>query len=495
MSEQQSYRQIMKSTSLFGGVQIFNIIIQIIRSKFVAVLLGPAGMGIMGLLTSTISIVGSLTNFGLATSAVKDIAAAHSSGDIGRMSIIVATFKRLTWITGILGTVVTLILSSWLSKLTFGNSDYTLAFVIISSTLLFNQLNSGHLVLLQGMRKLNYLARANLIGTSLSLLLTVPMYYLWGINGIVPVIVTSSIIVLIASSFYSQKASISIVVISISTMLAEGRGMLRIGLLISLSGILGTCFSYIIRIFISRSGGVADVGLYNAGFSIVNTYVGLIFTAMATDYYPRLSAVAHDNKLCKLIINQQAEIAILILAPIIVAFLGFINWIIYILYSDKFLPVNDMVYWAAMGMFFKTASWAIAFVFLAKSDSKIYFWNELLANVYIFVFNIVGYKLMGLTGLGISFAISYLVYFIQVYIICRRRYGFDFNKAFIKIFLFQFSLALGTFFAIYVLPKPYPYFVSFILISFSIWISFMELDKRLELFKILSDMNAKFFKK
>ena len=52
-AQQSSYRQIMKATSLFGGVQIFQIIISVIRSKFVAILLGPSGMGIVGLLAST----------------------------------------------------------------------------------------------------------------------------------------------------------------------------------------------------------------------------------------------------------------------------------------------------------------------------------------------------------------------------------------------------------------------------------------------------------
>ena len=55
--QQASYRQIMKATSLFGGVQVFQIIIAVVRSKFVAILLGPSGMGIVGLLTSTTGLV------------------------------------------------------------------------------------------------------------------------------------------------------------------------------------------------------------------------------------------------------------------------------------------------------------------------------------------------------------------------------------------------------------------------------------------------------
>ena len=356
MTEQQSsYRQIMKATSIFGGVQVFNIIISIIRSKFVAVLLGPAGMGIMGLLTSTTGIISSLTNFGLGTSAVKDIAAAFGTNDEKRIGLIITTFRRLVWITGLLGLFTTAIFSPWLSQLTFGNKDYTLAFVWISATLLFNQLSSGQLVVLQGLRKLNYLAKANLSGSFIGLFITLPLYYFLGLDGIVPGIIGTSILSLLMSWYFSRKVKIERAVLNRSQTFAEGKNMLKMGFMISLSGLLTVGASYIVRIFISRTDGVEQVGLYNAGFAIINTYVSLIFNAMATDYYPRLSAVANDNKRCKQTINQQAEIAILILAPIMIAFLVFIKWVIILLYSKQFIPVNSMIQLISLGMFCKAA--------------------------------------------------------------------------------------------------------------------------------------------
>ena len=122
--EKSSYRSIMKATSLFGGVQVFNIIIAIVRSKIVAVLLGPAGMGIASLLPSTTGLVQSLTNFGLGTSAVRDISSAHESNDFNRISKITTVFRRLVWITGLLGSICTFILAPWLSELTFGNKEF-----------------------------------------------------------------------------------------------------------------------------------------------------------------------------------------------------------------------------------------------------------------------------------------------------------------------------------------------------------------------------------
>ena len=480
MSEQQSsYRQIMKATSLFGGVQVFNIIISVIRSKFVAVLLGPSGMGISGLLYSTIGLIGGLTNFGLGTSAVKDISIAFGSGDQTRISIVVKVLRRILWITGVVGALLTLMLSPWLSQFTFGNRNFTFAFLWLSITVLFKQITNGQLAILQGLRKLQYLAKANFLGSILGLITTVPLYYFFGNSGIVPGIIVTSILALALSWYFFRKIEIQPIKVSNIRIFAEGKNMLLMGFMISLSGIMVSGSSYIVRIFINSNGGIEQVGLYNAGFAIINTYVGLIFTAMATDYYPRLSAVAHSNKLCKQTINQQAEIAILIISPILNIFLIFINGVVILLYSSKFIAVNEMIHWAALGMFFKAISWSVSFIFLAKGTSKLFFWNELLANIYLLGFNIFGYYFFGLKGLGVSFMISYFIYFVQVYLISKIKFEFNFDKEVVQVFALQFAIAFSSFLVVRYLGTIETYILGSILILSSSWISFRELDKKL----------------
>jgi O-antigen/teichoic acid export membrane protein len=471
----------MKATSLFGGVQVFNIIISIIRSKFIAVLIGPVGMGISGLLTATTGLISNITNFGLGISAVRDVASAAEKGNQTRISTVVIVLRRFVWITGILGTLVTLILSSWLSKLTFGNRNYTFAFIWISITLLLAQLTNGQMVVLQGMRKLKQLAKANVFGSALGLIITIPIYYKWRIEGIVPSIIIYSIVSLILSWYFARKFKIEPVKVTYIRTLAEGKMMLIMGFMISLSNLIAVGASYIVRIYISKTGGIAQVGLYNAGFAIIFSYVGLIFAAMATDYYPRLSSVANDYKLFRQTINQQAEIALLIISPILAVFFVFINWIIILLYSNKFVGINEMIHWAALGMFFKAASWAVAFLFLAKGASKLFFWSELLANTYQLLFNIIGYKLRGLEGMGISFFAGYFLYFLQVLIITKVKYSFKFDISFYRIFIIQFIIGIFCFGTVKLLHTPWTFLLGSFLILISVIYSYAGLNKRIGL--------------
>jgi O-antigen/teichoic acid export membrane protein len=140
-----------------------------------------------------------------------------------------------------------------------------------------------------------------------------------------------------------------------------------------------------------------------------------------------------------------------------------------------------MILWASLGMLFRAASFAIAFVFLAKGASNLFFWNELIANVYILGLNIAGYYLLGLTGLGISFLIGYILYFTQELIVSEINYDFSFNKPFIRIFVIQLVLALSCFLSVKLMPTHVAYGVGSILIVISACYSWKELDKRMDI--------------
>lgn len=486
MSENKdSYKQIFKATSIFGGVQVFNIFIAILRSKIIAIFLGPIGMGLVSIFTSSIALITGLTNFGLGTSAVKNVAAAAGSGDQKKLSEIVAVFRRLVWITGVTGLIFTIIIAPWLSEIAFGNKKYTIDFILISVTLLLTQINAGQNVILQGIRKIQYMAKASMLGALAGLLISYPLYYFYRQQGILPAIILTSVSTLLLSWYYANKVKIPKVKVEKTIFKIEGRQMLKMGFLISMSNLITIGSAYIVRIFISNNGGLVDVGLFTAGFAIIGTYAGMVFTAMGTDYYPRLAIAAHDNLKCKQEINQQAEIALLILSPFLVILLVFVKWGIILLYSKEFLGVVNMIHWATLGIFFQALSWSIAYVFLAKSASKVYFWNELITTIYMLALNILGYYFFGLSGLGISFFAGYFFYFIQMFTVSKRLYGFSLDKNTVRIFLVQFLVAITSFCCVQLLSNSLAYSIGGILIIFSSLYSWKELNKRINLKQIV----------
>lgn len=481
-----------KTTAIFGGVQVIQVLITIIKSKFVAVLIGPTGMGLMGLFTTTTGFITSLTNFGLGTSAVKNIAEANASGDVERIRIVSSTLKNLVWITGLLGLVITAIFSPLLSQIAFGNKEYTLTFIILAPTLLLSQLTVGQLALLQGMRQVGFLSKANLGGALLGLIVAIPLYYFFGLKGIVMVIACSSISSLIISSYYSRKKKVYSYKLSYSQLWNEGKGMLNMGFVLNISSILTVGVGYILRLFISNKGGISEVGFYTAGFTILNTYVGMITNAIVADYYPRLSEVIADNTKLSKTVNQQTEILILLIAPILCALIIYIKIVLKFLYTKDFLVVENMMIWAAVGILFRTVSWAISYIFIAKADTKLFLKVELTSHLYFLPLQLLGYLFGGLMGIGIAFLISYIIYLTIVYTVSSKRYSYKFDRSFIEMLIRQLVFVILCLLLAIFIPKPYVYFIGALPVIAAFLYSYENLEKRM---KIKQYVLSKLFKK
>lgn len=476
---QSSYRSIFKATSLFGGVQVYQILIQIIKSKFVAVILGPAGVGIMGLFQSGLQLVQQISSMGLAQSAVRDVSEASGTNDIQRIAKTITVVRKLVWFTGLLGFIIVACCSPLLSKVSFGNYDFTIPFIILSITLLVDQLCAGQKVVLQGLRRLKDLAKCSALGVTLGLVTSVPLYYWLGIDGIVPTLILNSVCSLTISWYFSRRIKIGKVQVTIKQTLNQGKQMLVMGISMGLSGILVSVVSYTIRGFIQANGGVEQVGLYQAGFMIMTTYVGMVMNALGTDYYPRLAAINNDNGKCREAVSQQGEIGTMILAPLLCLCLVFMPFVLQILYSDSFLAANEYVSWSCLGMMFRLSSWVIAYLIIAKADSKIYIINETITNLLNLFFSLIGYRLLGLVGIGIGSALNYFIYHIQMYIVAKRKYEFSFSRSFIRCFLSQLILVGCCFITILVTAGWTKYIIGGLIIAISCMFSIRGLNRRM----------------
>ena len=494
MEKSSSYKQIVKATGIFGGVQFFNILLSIVRSKVVAVLLGTNGVGLMGLFTATTNMIASISNLGIGFSAVRTISESSAQNNQTLLSRTIITLRRWVTFTGLAGAFITLALSQKLSQWTFGSTNYTWAFIWLSVTLFLQALTSGQLALLQGLRKLKQLAKANVLGSFLGLSLSLPLYYYFKIQGVVPAIILTACINLLLSWYFSRSIVVEKTEISLKESFKDGIDMTKLGSVVMITGFASAGVMYLIRMYVGRTGGLEQVGLYAAAWAILNGYVDMVFTAMGTDYFPRLSAVSNDNKQLHKIVNEQAEMAVLILGPILLLMFSTLPILIKIILTNSFLPVIGLIQWALIGILFKAGSWSIAFILLAKGNRKLYFISEMISNAIVLSCSILFYHYFRLNGLGIAFLMSYILYFLVVLFIVTKTYHFLFENIFIKIFLVQLTLVTSGFFIVWKFAYPLSYIPCGLLLIFSLVYSYIELKKRIDLAAIFKNLKTKFIK-
>lgn len=488
MSDQQKeYRNIAKGTAVFGGVQIFNMLINILRGKFIAILLGPAGMGVSALLSSTVNTINQISSLGLNVGAMRDISMAHQQDDVERLSLVAKIFRRLVFITGVIGALISIAGSYWWSKVAFGNGDYTLAFVILGVMLFFTALASAETALLQGTRHLRDLAQTSLIGSVVGLIVGIPMYYFWGTAGIAPAMVALALSTYISNRFFARKIELKAVVVATSDTKLYARQMIALGVALTLAGLLGTLSVYFVNWFIRFSGGLNDVGLYQASTSITTQYVGFIFSAMAIDYFPRLAAISDDNKAVSTAANQQAEMVILIVTPIIILLLATAPLVVKLLLSEAFLPTVPVLRWMGFALFFKAAAYALGYISFAKGDKRTFFIFEgIVGNLLMIVCSILGYWFWGFLGLGIAVLTSTSMYYALISLVVIRRYQFSFSRCFLRLLGILFIFCLVAFLSSLWIDSDVWYgVVGGVVFLVSGWYSYIELNKRMQIIQMI----------
>lgn len=428
-----SYGQILKSTTIVGGSQVINILLGIIRTKILAVLLGPAGIGLMGMYSAVTSTVGAMINMGIGSSGVRQIAEASGTGDTQKIARTIITLRRSALLLGFLGMLLTIIFCKPLSRLTFGSAEYSWPIALLSVTLFLGAVSGGQIALVQGMRRIADLASLRVLGGILGTAVSIPMIFLWGQEGIVPFLITVSAMAILSSWWYARKIPVARIIIGWKETFREAKALLSLGLVFMATGLMGAAVLYLVRVLVVRQLGMDDVGLYQGATTLSSLYISVILNAMGMDFYPRLTAVATDNEACNRMVNEQTEVGLLVAAPGILATLTFAPLIIQIFYSASFTPAYDVLRWQILGIFLRVVSWPIGFVLLAKGKGKIFFWTELLANAVHVALVWIGVAHFGLEGTGIAFFALYVFVTVMILAVVRHLSSFHWTATSLRL--------------------------------------------------------------
>jgi O-antigen/teichoic acid export membrane protein len=194
-------------------------------------------------------------------------------------------------------------------------------------------------------------------------------------------------------------------------------------------------------------------------------------------------------------VNQQAEIALLFIAPIMILYVSLLPIIILIALTEDFMPIVDFIPWMIFGMLLRSSSWALSHVILAKGDNKLFFLIETASQGVLLVLTVGFYLLFGLEGIGIAYSLFYLFYFLAMYVVTKKKYGISFNKAYSKLFLFQFLLSLLCFLIVYFFGYPHAYYLGTALFVISGLYSLKMLNERMDLKQAISVVMEKFKKR
>lgn len=410
--------RVLKVMGLFSGVQVLTIICSVIRTKLVAIWLGPAGMGLFGLYNSVLDTISSVTQMGTGTGVIRELALSPRAA-IPRM---VAVVRRWGVWLGMAGAVLTLALSPLLSRFTFGDESHTTGFVVLAVAVLLLTLSNTEGAVFQGLKRYSRLAKTSVAGAVAGLAVSAPLYYFWGLDSVVPSLLAYAAAAWVCRGLYREKVERPPHRMTARETFVAGKGFALLGIYMTVTVFAANAVSYIFMSYLNRETGTDTAGLYQAGFTLVNRYVGLVLAAVGMEYLPRLSEVSKSTRRTELFLTHEIILIMMVMFPVVTIFVISDELLVRLLYDTSFLDMLPFVTWAIIGTVFRAWSWCLAFVILAKGDGPVYLVTELLSALVAIGLNIFFYDRWGIEGLGYAYTLWYVFYMAEMWVVCRMRY-------------------------------------------------------------------------
>lgn len=421
--DKSGYSHILKYTSMFGGVQGLILLASLVRNKFMAVLLGTGGMGLASLLVSIQNFASQCTNLGISQGAIPRLSECYERGDVEKLDYYIRVIRLWSLLAAVLGFLFCIIISPFIDEFSFTWGNHTLHFAMMGIAVSMAAISGGEMAIMKATRRLGAIAKVLVFSALAGVVASVPLYYFLFHSGIVPAIVLTAIATMLVTIAYSWRCYPFHFAFS-RQMLGDGFGMIRLGIAFVLAAAVGSCTEMLIRSYLNVEGGLAEVGLYNVGYMITMTYAGMVFSAMETDFFPRLSGVCNNAEATNLTVNKQIEVSLLMLSPMLVALLAALPVLIPMLFSREFLPVVQMSQVAILAMYFKVLTMPIAYITLARKDALPYLCLEATSYAIMSWSIMVGFHYWGVFGTGVALVASHALELVIIYCYAYWRYDY-----------------------------------------------------------------------
>lgn len=430
-----SYGQILKSSSIIGGSEAVNQIIGLLRTKLVAILIGPSGVGLVSLYVSAAGFFGVVSQMGLSQSAVRGVADANGRSDNAEVAQLAHAIRRLCWLTGFLGWIITAVLAVFLSNLTFASTEHAVPIAILGSTILFSSLMGGSVAVINGLRRIGDLAWVQIVTAGWTTLMAVGIYSVYGQEGIIPVIILTGIIQVVVADYYARKIPLQPVTQAWSETFIYAKRLIGMGVAFMYTGILVNISGLVTKALIVRSLEVSAAGLYQAAWNISVLFATFVLGAMGRDFFPRLTECSSDNRRMGVLVNEQMEIAMLLTLPGVVGVMVFADVVMPLLYSSEFSSASTMLPWMLMGVFARSLSWPIGYILMARGEGKLYSLSATIFLVSQIALTWVLLPIFGLVGAAVAFALAEMLQCLLYWLLAKKTAEFRLMKQLVPVFV------------------------------------------------------------
>lgn len=400
-------------TSVLNGVAVLiKTITLFVLNKILAVYLGPTGYAALGQFQNFIQMVTTFAGSAINTAVIKYTAEYHE--DESKQRAIWKTAGSIVFVFSLMFAFLILIFQRQLSLYIFHTLEYQTVFVWFAVFLLFFNFNTLFLAILNGKKEILKLVLANIAGSLFALIVTSILAIKLHLYGALIALSIYQSIAFIVTLFLCYRADwfkfsslFGKIDLEITKKFSSFIWMALVSAIcVPLSQIL-------IRAYLSQEFGLAYAGYWEAMIRLSTVYLMLVTTTLGVYYLPRLSELKMIDEIKKEVYLGYKFLFPLAVAGGVVIFV-LRDWIIKVLFSPSFAPMQSLFFWQMMGDALKIGSWILAYLMLSKAMTKLYISTEIIFTLSLIALTYVCTQLFGFEGVSMAHLINYGMYWVVI---------------------------------------------------------------------------------
>lgn len=409
----------LKTTTLWSALStIIRMLAGIISVKFVAYIVGPSGVALIGQLQSFISITNSGANMGMGQGTIKYLSE-NRKDKIKHQKILSSSFFVTVFCSIIISTVI-LVFYNTIGNYLFKTNDFDFIIIILALSLSFYAVQQILTQALNGYQEIKKLIAAKIVTSIIGLIFTLLLVYIAGVEGALLALVITQIIGFIVLIYFSLKSSWFKKEMFFSGYDKETlKRLFKYSLMTFVSVILLNVRQIYLRDYVIENLSANAAGHWQAIWKISEIYLTVITFSLSIYYLPKLSSVNDKQTLKKEIFKGYKLILPVVFVLSILMYL-FRDLIILILFSKEFNPVRDLFLYQLIGDVLKIASWLLSFMMIAKAMTKEFLITEVVSISLFLILSLCFFNNYGVLGLTYAYAINYAIYLIMMIVLFRK---------------------------------------------------------------------------
>ena len=340
--------ELLEAYGLLGIQHVASIILGFVRTKILAITLGPYGVGIISQANTFLALMQGMTALGLAGGYTKLVAEYHSKQEVGKLNKTIISLITLYGIVGLILLGISVLVAKPVAAWAFDDPSLgRYIIVIVAAGAVWIQYQAV-LFTFRGLFHWKEYTLASTLGYLINIVITVPMIYLGGLDGAVASIFVAQVMNLVIAVWILHKRIAPLHQLyywrykpdleSLRELLPYFAPNLAVQL-ISAFAIAS------IRGDLIRNLGAEANGIYQAVWAISLAYMGFMNNAVYTYGIPKIASMLKDPEEGVKVQNYGFRVGIFLLCPIMLVLLNFREVWIPILYSPVFLSAGPMLFW------------------------------------------------------------------------------------------------------------------------------------------------------